>query len=53
MSLTPYSLRQAVRNHTAVEMLQVLLGPGEAETLVLAEEVACPLVFMDERLRLA
>ena len=40
--------RQAVRNRRAVEMLQVFLGAGEAETLVLAEEVACPLVFMDD-----
>ena len=39
---------QAVRNRRAVEMLQVFLGAGEAETLVLAEEVACPLVFMDD-----
>jgi uncharacterized protein len=39
---------QAVCNRRAVEMLQVFLGAGEAETLVLAEEVACPLVFMDD-----
>lgn len=37
-----------VQNQQAVAALQVFLGPGEAESLVLAQELACPLALMDE-----
>lgn len=40
--------KHQVRNRQAVEMLKVFLGPGEAETLVLAQELACSVVFVDD-----
>jgi len=39
---------QAPRNRTAVAELQVTLGPGEAEALVLAAEVRADAILIDE-----
>lgn len=43
-----FLIRQSVQNRQAVAMLQLFLGPGEAETLALAQELSCPLVLMDD-----
>lgn len=40
--------RRPAQNARAVEMLQVFLGPGESESLILAQELACPVIFVDE-----
>jgi predicted nucleic acid-binding protein len=40
--------RHPAQNARAVEMLQVFLGPGESESLILAQELACPVIFVDE-----
>jgi predicted nucleic acid-binding protein len=40
--------RHPIQNQETVEMLKVFLGPGEAETLVLAQEMACSIVFLDD-----
>ena len=40
--------RRAIKDKQAVKMLQVFLGSGEAESLVLAQEVRCSLVFVDD-----
>jgi predicted nucleic acid-binding protein len=40
--------RQPVQDQQAVALLQVFLGPGESETLVLAQELPAPLVLMDD-----
>lgn len=40
--------RHPIQNQETVEMLKVFLGPGEAETLVLAQERACSIVFLDD-----
>jgi predicted nucleic acid-binding protein len=40
--------RQVVQNRQAIVMLQLFLGPGERETLALAQELSCPLVLMDD-----
>ena len=40
--------RHPAQNRKAVEMLQVFLGPGEAETLIVAQEVTCSVVFLDD-----
>jgi len=40
--------KHQIKNRSTVEMLKVFLGPGEAETLVLAQELACPVVFVDD-----
>ena len=38
----------SVQNKTEVEILKIFLGPGEAESLVLAHEIGCSIVFVDE-----
>ena len=40
--------RRPAKNRKAVEMLRVFLGPGEAEALIVAQEVACSAVFVDD-----
>lgn len=40
--------RHPIQNQKTVEMLKVFLGPGEAETLILAQEMACSIVFLDD-----
>ncbi len=40
--------RHSAKNRKAVEMLQVFLGPGEAESLIVAQEMACSVVFVDD-----
>jgi uncharacterized protein len=40
--------RHPLQDRQAVATLQVFLGPGEAETLVLAQELSLPLVLMDD-----
>lgn len=40
--------RRPVQNDKAVEMLKLFLGAGEAESLVLAQELGCSVVFVDE-----
>lgn len=40
--------KHPVKNRKSVEMLRVFLDPGEAESLVLAQEVECSLVFVDD-----
>lgn len=41
--------RHSVRNTSGVRRLQIFLNRGEAETLVLAQEIGCPIVFLNER----
>lgn len=43
-----FIIQQAATNRQLVAMLQVFLGPGEAETLALAQELSCPLVLVDD-----
>ncbi len=40
--------RHPIQNQKGVEMLKVFLGPGEAETLILAQELTCSIVFLDD-----
>ena len=40
--------KQEVRNVEAVLPLKVFLGPGEAESIVLAQEVPCDILFADD-----
>ncbi len=40
--------KHPVQNQKAVEMLKVFLGPGEAETLILAQELNCSIVLLDD-----
>jgi predicted nucleic acid-binding protein len=40
--------KRPVKNRQSVEMLKVFLGTGEAESLVLAQEVGCSVVFVDD-----
>jgi predicted nucleic acid-binding protein len=44
----PFVMRQEVQNRQSVVMLQLFLGPGERETLALAQELSCSLVLMDD-----
>lgn len=39
--------KHPVRNMAAAEMLEVFLGSGEAESLVLAQELSCSILFLD------
>jgi len=40
--------RQGVQNVEAVLPLKVFLGPGEAESIVLAQEISCDILFADD-----
>jgi predicted nucleic acid-binding protein len=44
----PFIERRSVRDRKAADLLRTFLGAGEAETLALAQELACPLVLLDE-----
>ena len=37
-----------IQNNKSVEMLKIFLGDGEAETLVLAQEIKADVTFLDE-----
>ena len=37
-----------IENRNAAEMLRVFLGPGEAESLVLAQEMSCAVILVDD-----
>lgn len=40
--------KHLIQNRQAVEMLEVFLGAGESETLVLAQEMECSIIFIDD-----
>jgi predicted nucleic acid-binding protein len=48
MSQARFIKRYPVKNKRAAEMLEVFLGPGEAETLALAQEMGISIVFLDD-----
>lgn len=45
---SPAIVRHDVQDRQAVESFAEFLGAGESETIVLAQEINCPLVLMDD-----